>query len=116
MKKVYKSLLLVVHSFSKKRTGHFSGNVPKMKFEVLIMGKISLEEIKQAFAGLDEKEKIDLLSNLIDSVRLEPDFEAEKKNLEEINKRMQMAEKNPSLWLDGDGVMAELEAELHAKI
>jgi len=82
----------------------------------MAMGKMTLEEVRTAAQELDTEEKIELLGSLIDSVRPGSDLDIETKNLEEIKKRMEMAEKDPSLWLDGDEAMAELEAELHAKL
>jgi hypothetical protein len=84
--------------------------------EVEIMGKMTLEEVRAVVHDLSEEDKIELLGGLIYSVRSKPDSDIERKNLEEIKRRLKMTEDDPSLWLDGDEVMAELEAELLAKV
>jgi hypothetical protein len=76
----------------------------------------TLEEIEKDVQELTEEEKLMLLNHLHESLREPVDPEIERKTLEEIKRRIKRAEDDPSLWLDGDTAMAEIEAKLHVKI
>jgi putative addiction module component (TIGR02574 family) len=80
------------------------------------MGKMTLEEVREAVQELTPSDRDELMSYLIDSIASHANSSVEKANLDEIKRRMDMAVKDPSLWLDGEMVMAEIEAEFNAKV